>query len=71
MNLESDLWKWELERKFRSYYRYGEVTRDRRGNGDWIEESRMEMVLKNINRCIKRIEGDEVIMGYKMGNRES
>ena len=62
MNLESDLWKWEMERKFRRYYRYGEVNRDRRGNGDWIEEWRMEMVLKNVNRCIKRIEGDEVIM---------
>ena len=62
MNLESDLWKWEMERKFRSYYRYGEVNRDRRGNRDWIEEWRMEMVLKNVNRCIKRIEGDEVIM---------
>ena len=47
------------------------MKRDRKGNRDWIEEWRMEMVLKNINRCIKRIEGDEVIMGYKMGNRES
>ena len=51
-----------MERKFRNYYRYGEVNRDRRGNVDWIEEWRMEMVLKNVNRCIKRIEGDEVIM---------
>ena len=39
--------------------RRGEIGR---GNRDWIEELRMEMVLKNINRCIKRIEGDEVIM---------
>ena len=62
MNLESDLWKWEMERKFRSYYRYGEVNRDWKGNRDWIEEWRIEMVLKNVNRCIKRIEGDEVIM---------
>ena len=60
-----------MKRGFRSYYRYGEVNRDRRGNRYWIEEWRIEMVLWNINRCIKRIEGDEVIIGYKMGSRES
>ena len=60
-----------MERKFRRYYRYGEVNRDRRGNGDWIEEWRIEKVLQNINRCIKRIEGDEVIMEQKMEIRES
>ena len=59
-----------MERKFRRYYRYGEVNRDRRGNGDWIEEWRIEKVLQNINRCIKRIEGDEVIMRQKMKRRE-
>ena len=51
-----------MEREYRKYSRYREKMRDRRGNRDWIEEWRMEMVLKNINRCIKIIEGDEVIM---------
>ena len=59
-----------MEEKFRRYYRYGEVNRDRRGNGDWIEEWRIEKVLQNINRCIERIEGDEVIMRQKMKKRE-
>ena len=59
-----------MKRGFIRYSRYRQIKRDWKGNRDWIEEWRMEMVLKNINRCIKRIEGDEVIMGYKMGNRE-
>ena len=45
MNLESDLWKWEMERGFIKYYRYREKRRDRRGNRDWIEEWRIEKVL--------------------------
>ena len=60
-----------MERRFRKYYRYREVNRDRRGNGDWIEEWRIEKVLQNINRCIKRIEGNKMIMGQKMENGES
>ena len=60
-----------MEEKFRRYYRQRENKRDRRGNRDWIEEWRMEMVLKNINRCIKRIEGDKMIMEQKMKNRQS
>ena len=59
-----------MERGFSKYYGYREKKRDRKGNMDQIEDLRKEMVLWNINRCIKRIEGDEVIMGYKMGNRE-
>lgn len=52
-----------MERRFSKYCGYREKRRDRKGNRDWIEELRIEMVLKNINRCIKRIEGDDVIMG--------
>ena len=59
-----------MERGFRKFQGYREKKRDRRGNRDWIEEWRMEMVLKNVNRCIKRIEGDEVIMRQKMEKRE-
>ena len=59
-----------MEMGFSKYYGYREKRRNRKGNRDQIEELRMEMVLKNINRCIKRIEGDEVIMEQKMENRE-
>ena len=59
-----------MKRGFIRYYGYRQMKRDRKGNMDWIEELRIEMVLQNINRCIKRIEGDEVIMGYKMEKRE-
>ena len=52
-----------MERGFSKYCEYREKRRDRKGNRDWIEEWRMEMVLKNINRCIKRIEGNKMIMG--------
>ena len=60
-----------MKRGFIRYYGYRQMKRDRKGNRDWIEEWRMEMVLKNINRCIKRIEGDDVIMEQKMENRQS
>ena len=59
-----------MERGCRNYCGYREMKRDRKGNRNWIEELRIEMVLKNINRCIKRIEGDKMIMEQKMENRQ-
>ena len=59
-----------MEKEFIRYYGQRENKRDRKGNRDQIEDLRMEMVLWNINRCIKRIEGDEVIMRQKMKRRE-
>ena len=60
-----------MKRGFIRYYGYRQMKRDWKGNMDWIEELRIEMVLQNINRYIIRIEGDEVIMEQKMENRDS
>ena len=60
-----------MKRGFIRYSRYRQIKRDWKGNRDWIEEQRMEMVLQIGNRCIKRIEGDKMIMEQKMENRDS